>query len=117
MSATPKSSAVVVPTVNGEAKPAEAAAVTGMKGGGLLLSPLPLTGGKKKSKTRRLSKKVLKMFKKGSAKKLARLMKGGNEGEDEVVTEGEGAETGAARKKRGTKRQSRKGSRKHGMLY
>ena len=48
----PKSSAVVMPTKGGEAVPSEAAAVTKMAGGGLVLSPLPLSGGRKR-KTRR----------------------------------------------------------------
>lgn len=101
-----QSSAVVVPTSNGEAKPAEAAAVTKMSGGGLLLSPLPLNEGRRK--TRRLSKKAIKMLKKMSKAKLAKLMKGGvGEGFESTETEG------AARKTR----KGKKGSRKHGFLY
>ena len=118
MSAPASGSAVVVPTKDGAPQPGGAAAVTKMAGGGLVLSPLPLSGGKRRSKTKRLSKKVLRMFKTGSKAKLMKLMKGGQEATEVVTgTEGEGAETGAARKKRGTKRQSRKGSRKHAMLY
>jgi hypothetical protein len=84
-----------------------------MSGGGLVLSPLPLSGGKRR-KTRRISKKVLRMFKKGSKAKLMKLMKGGQEGEEVVTgTQSDGAEMGG-RKRRGTKRHSR---RKHGMLY
>jgi hypothetical protein len=72
MSETP--SAVVVPnSQNGSAN--EAAAVTPMKGG-MVLSPLPLSGGRRK--TKKLSKKVLNMFKKGSRSKLMKMMKGGS---------------------------------------
>jgi hypothetical protein len=118
MSAT-KSSAVVIPaSESGAPMPGQAAAVTGMSGGGLVLSPLPLSGGRKR-KTKRLSKKVLKMFKKGSAKKLSKLLKGGQNGTEEVVT-GETPATpveGARRRRRGGK--TRRGSRKsrHSFLY
>ena len=109
-----------MPTEGGNALPAQAAAVTKMAGGGLVLSPLPLSGGRKGSrKTKRLSKKVLKMFKKGSAKKLAKLMKGGEVAEEVMASEGESAPTeGARRRRRGgkTHRGSRK-SRRHGFLY
>jgi len=118
MSSVPKSSAVVVPTSGGEAKPAEAAAVTKMAGGGLILSPLPLSGGKKKGsrKTKRLSKKVLRMFKKGSRGKLMKLMKGGEEAEEVVAMEGE-SETGAGRKRRGSRKGGKKTARRHSFLY
>ena len=53
-------SAVVVPTKGGELVPGAAASATPMKGG-MMLSPLPLAGGRRKSK--KLSKKVLKMLK------------------------------------------------------
>ena len=115
----PKSSAVVMPTEGGAAMPEQAAAVTKMAGGGLVLSPLPLSGGRKR-KTKRLSKKVLKMFRKGSAKKLQKLLKGGQEAEEVVATEGESpaAPTEGARRRgsRKTKRGSRK-SRRHAFLY
>ena len=118
MSAT-KSSAVVMPTEGGAPQPSDAAAVTKMAGGGLVLSPLPLSGGRKR-KTKRLSKKVLKMFKKGSAKKLAKLLKGGQEAEEVMATEGESTpEEGAGRRRRGS-RKTRRGSRKsrrHAFLY
>ena len=113
----PKSSAVVMPTKGGEAVPSEAAAVTKMAGGGLVLSPLPLSGGRKR-KTKRISKKVLKMFKKGSAKKLAKMLKGGQEAEAEVAAPEMGEATeGARRKRKGGK--TRRGSRKsrHSFLY
>ncbi len=115
MPAPVDSSAVVVPTKEGTPQPAQAAAVTKMSGGGLLLSPLPLGGGKRR-KTKRLSKKVLRMFKKGSRSKLMKLMKGGEEA-NKIVTgeqgQGDGAASGGASKKRGTKRRSRR----HAMLY
>jgi alpha/beta superfamily hydrolase len=105
-----KSSAVVVPTKGGSPQPAEAAAVTEMKGGALVLSPLPLSGGRRRKgsrKTKKVPKKILKMFRKGSAKTLRRLMKGGEEAQGVVATESEPAEGGRKRK-----------SRKHrGFLY
>lgn len=104
----PTSSSVVVPTgKDGAPDASKAAAATQMKGG-MMLSPLPLGGGKRR-KTRRISKKVLRMFMKGSKAKLMKLMKGGQDGEN-VVT---GNEDGGRRKSR---RGSRK-SRKHPMLY
>ena len=113
MSAPVDSSAVVVPTQAGAPQPAQAAAVTKMNGGGLLLSPLPLGGGKRR-KTKRLSKKVLRMFKKGSRSKLMKLMKGGQEATGVVTgsqVQSEGAASGGRRKR--TKRHSRR----HAMLY
>ncbi len=112
-----KSSAVVVPTTKGgAAMPSAATAVTEMKGGALVLSPLPLSGGRRKGsrKTKKVPKKVLKMFKKGSAKTLRRLMKGGQEAEEVVATAAEESApevTGASRK-------GKKGSRKgRSFLY
>lgn len=100
MSTAPKSEAVVVPTgKDGAPAKAEAASVQKMAGGGLVLSPLPLTGGKRK--TRKVSKKVKAMLKKMTPKQLKKMMKGG-----EAMTEqGEGEQEGARRK-------SRRGSRK-----
>jgi hypothetical protein len=111
-----KSSAVVMPMKGGAAQPAEAAAVTEMKGGALVLSPLPLKGGRKGSrKTKKVPKKILKMFRKGSAKTLKKLMKGGEVAETVVATDTE-TETMGGRKSRKT-RKGKKGSRKHGFLY
>ena len=56
---------------------------------------------------------VLKMFKKGSAKRLQKLLKGGQGAEDLVVDEP--AKEGAARRRRGTRRASK--SRRHAFLY
>jgi len=109
-----KSSAVVMPMKGGAAQPADAAAVTEMKGGALVLSPLPLKGGKRK--TKKVPKKILKMFRKGSAKTLRRLMKGGQGAEEVVATEETApeSETMGGRKTR----KGKKGSRKHrGFLY
>jgi hypothetical protein len=114
-----KSSAVVMPMKGGAAQPADAAAVTEMKGGALVLSPLPLSGGRRKGsrKTKKVPKKVLKLFKKGSAKTLKKLMKGGQEAEEVVSTEtAPESETMGGRKTRRT-RKGKKGSRKHGFLY
>ena len=78
--------------------------------GGMVLSPLPLGGGKRR-KTKRLSKKALKALKKMTPKQLKKLMKGG-EGE-EMMAEPEAASEGAARRKR---KGSRK-TRRSGLLY
>jgi len=67
--------AVVVPTTGGNSADT-AAAVTQMKGGAVI-TPLPLSGGRRSRKTKKLSKKVLNMFKKGSRSKLMKMMKGG----------------------------------------
>lgn len=106
--------AVVVPTKGGEAQPAQAVAATPMKGG-MVLSPLPLTGGRRK--TRRISKKVLKMLKKMSKAKLAKLMKGGQEGEEAAMSapvETPAEETVGARRR---KTKKAKKSRRSGLLY
>lgn len=102
-----KSSAVVVPTEEGKPQADAAVAATKMSGGALVLSPLPLGGGKRR-KTRRLSKKALKAIKKIGASKLAKLLKGGQEAEDVMATESAPAEetVGARRRK------SRKGARR-----
>lgn len=85
-------------------KDGDAAAVKPMKGGAVL-SPLPLSGGRRK--TKRLSKKVLRMLKGMSKKKLAKLMKGG-------VEEGEDAEGAVGGRKRGkTARRTRRST----LLY
>lgn len=113
------SSAVVVPTTStGAPQPSGATAVTAMKGG-MLLSPLPLGGGSKR-KTKKVPKKILKLFKKGSAKKLGKLMKGGADAMEEVAAEApEAAEEGGRRgkKSRKTRRGSRKSRRGHAFLY
>jgi len=101
-------SAVVVPTADGKPVPGGAASATPMKGG-MILSPLPLGGGKRRSK--KLSKKVLKMMKKMTPKQLKKLMKGG---------EGEGAEGAPAPGPVGARRRGRKTARKSrrsGLLY
>ena len=103
-------SGVVVPTAGGMPQPGSAMAATPMKGG-MMLSPLPLGGGKRK--TRKLSKKMLKMMKKMTPKQLKKLMKGG---EGEVA--GEGAEAAPAPGPVGARRRkSRKTKRRSGLLY
>ena len=100
------SSAVVVPTTSsGTPQPGGATAVTPMKGGSILLSPLPLGGGKRK--TKKVPKKILKLFKKGSAKKLRKMMKGGEDAMEEVAADGETMDAGRRR------RHSRKTRRHH----
>jgi hypothetical protein len=108
---------MVPKTAAGMADMSKAAAVT-QAGGGLVLSPLPLSGGRRKS--RRLSKKVLKMMKSMPKAKLAKLLKGGQEAEEEMVAPaGESAPTEGARRRRKTKKASRKASKKsrHAFLY
>ena len=90
---------VVVPTQGGEAQPGSAVAATPMKGG-MMLSPLPLGGGKRR--TKKLSKKMLKMMKKMTPKQLKKLMKGGEE--QAPVIEG-------------ARRRSRRTKRRSGLLY
>jgi len=87
-----------------------AAQVSEMKGGAIALSPLPLSGGRK----RRMTKKMKKMLK--TLKKLK-----GGEMEEAVEAAEEGAEApveGARRRRRGS-RKSRRGSKKGraGLFY
>jgi hypothetical protein len=89
-------------------KDGDAAAVKPMKGGAAIV-PLPLTGGKKRRGTRRLSKKVLKMLKAMPKKKLAKMMRGAGEGEEEM----EAAPAMGGKKKGKTARKSRRS----GLLY
>lgn len=109
----PESTAVVAPTNAGKPDMSQAAGVSKMAGGGVVLTPLPLAGGKRRS--RKISKKVLKMLKKMGSAKVAKLLKKG--GAEEVVTGGEGEEAsevvGARRRTR------RRGSRKsrRGFFY
>lgn len=101
-------SAVVMPTTDGVPKPDEAATATKMAGGGLVLSPLPLAGGKRR-KSRRVSKKVMAMVKKMGAAKLAKLMKGGEEAEEAMAAAPAAAEpTEGARRRRKTRKASKK---------
>jgi hypothetical protein len=89
-------SSVVVPPKGGSA---DAMAVTKLAGGGIAATALPLSGGRK---TRRLSKKAIKMLKAMPKAKLLKLAgkKGGM------------AEMGGAKKKG-----SRKTKRRSGLLY
>ena len=99
--------AVVVPGgSNGTPDMASAAAVTKQQGGGVTYTPLPLGGGKRKS--RRLSKKVLKMLKKMGPAKVAKMVKKGGveEGEGTPSTGMEGARRRRSGKK--TRRYSRR---------
>jgi hypothetical protein len=88
-------------------QPGAAVAATPMKGG-MMLSPLPLGGGKRR--TKKLSKKMLKMMKKMTPKQLKKLMKGG-EGELPAAAPAEGEAVGARRRK------TRKTKRRSGLLY
>lgn len=100
--------AVAVPT-SGSAT--DAVAATPMKGGALL-SPLPLTGGRRGRKTRRMSKKAMKMLKKMTPKQLKKMLKGG---EEPVAAAPESEMEGARRRSRKGGRKSRKSRR--GLLY
>jgi hypothetical protein len=104
-----KTAAIVMPTKGGEPLTGDAVEVKPMAGGGLALAPAPLSGGRRR-KSRRMTKKMLKMIKGMPKSKLAKLMKGG-EGE---VAEGS-AEVLGGRKRKG-KKTARK-SRRHGLLY
>lgn len=87
-----EASGVVVPGSEGSPKGSEAAEVKAMSGGGLVLSPMPLSGGRRH---KRLSKKTLKMLKKMGMKKVAKMIKKGGQ------TEGvEGEQEGARRRTR-----------------
>jgi hypothetical protein len=99
-----KAAAVVVP--NGADGAKDAAMVTPMAGGGGVISPLPYAGGKRKS--RRLSKKVLKMLKKMGPAKVAKMVKKG--GDDTGMGEGSTDMEGARRRRSGkkTRRYSRR---------
>ena len=99
-----ESSAVVVPTTEGTPDMGQAAGVTKMKGGALVLTPLPLSGGRRK--TRKISKKVLKTLKKMGTKKVMKMLKKGGQMEGEV----EPATTGA-------RRRSRKSSSRRGLFH
>jgi len=95
-----KTAAVVVPGGKGGAPDmAQAAGVQKMAGGGITLTPLPLSGGKRK--TRKISKKVKAMLKKMTPKQLKKLAKGGAE---EEATE---APAMGGRKSRRSSRKSR----------
>ena len=106
---------VVMPTKDGSPQPSQAVAAVPLKGGAVALAPLPLGGGKRKKNTKRVPKRILKLFKKGSTNKLKKLMKGGQDAK-EVVMGGEGEDTGVVGARRRSRRSSRK-TRRHGFLY
>jgi hypothetical protein len=90
---------VVVPPAGSGA---DAVALGGMKGGGIAATALPLNGAGRK--TRRLSKKALKMLKAMPKAKLLKLA-GKKGGVDPTMTAG------------GKKKGSRKTKRRSGLLY
>jgi hypothetical protein len=92
-----ESSAVVVPTTGSTPDMGQAAGVTKMKGGALVLTPLPLTGGRRK--TRKISKKVLKALKKMGTKKVMKMLKKGGQMQGEM-----GDEIDGGRRRRKTQR-------------
>ena len=83
-----------------------AATVTPMAGGGSAIVPLPLGGGKRRS--RKLSKKVLKMLKKMGPAKVAKMVKKG--GDDTGMGMGDEGAVGGRRRRSGkkTRRYSRR---------
>ena len=90
----------------------QAAGVAKMKGGAILLTPLPLSGGKKGGKkTRKISKKVLKQLKKMGSAKVAKMLKKGG-AEDEMMAPETPAEPTEGARRRKTRRGGRKGSRR-----
>jgi hypothetical protein len=100
---TGKADAVMVPgSTSGAPDMGGATGATKMMGGGLILTPLPLEGGRRRS--RKVSKKVLKMLKKMGPAKVAKLLKkkgGQEEMAEEPVMEG------------GRRRKTRRGGRRH----
>ena len=105
---------VVMPTKDGVPQPGGAVAAVPLKGGAVALAPFPLGGGKRK-KTKRVPKRILKLFKKGSTNKLKKLMKGGADAK-EVVMGGNGEAVLDGARRRHSRRGSRK-TRRHGFLY
>ncbi len=112
---TPQASAVGAPTTQGgQMDMANAAGVTKMSGGGYMLTPLPLAGGRRR---RGVSKKVLKQLKKMGSRKVMKMLKKGG-AEEMVAPEASSTEeTGGRRRKSGrkTRRASRKSRR--GFFY
>jgi len=101
-----KTAAVVVPGGKGGAPDmAQAAGVQKMAGGGITLTPLPLSGGKRK--TRKISKKVLKALKKMGTKKGMKMLKKGGQMEGEMTSEE--PPMGARRRRSLRSRRSRRG--------
>ena len=98
-------SAIVAPTKGGAPDMAAAAGVQKMAGG-MMLSPLPLGGGGKRSRTRKISKKVKAMIRRMTPKELKKMMKGGEAVEE--ATAAPDAEQEGARRRRRSRRSSRK---------
>ena len=88
----------------------DAAHATAMKGGAVALSPLPLSGGRK----RRMTKKMKTML-----KTLMKLKGGELEEAVEAAEDGADAPVEGARRRRRGSRKSRRGSRKGraGLFY
>lgn len=100
--------AAPTPAVVADVKTGEMAKVQEVgakRGGGLVtLSPLPLSGGRRR-RSRKISKKMLKKMKKMTPKQLKKLLKGG----DEVMPEEPASAPVGARRRR---------TRRHvGMFY
>lgn len=94
--------------------------------GGMLLSPLPLGGAGRRRKTKRLSKKMLKMLKKNPAL-LKKMMKGGEGqaaapafsfGSSGSSGTGSGSGSGSGNGEDGGRRRRRsRKTRRSGLLY
>ncbi len=110
MSAAKTASPVVV-TPEGDA-----AKATPIKGGGLVLSPLPLNGGKKGSrKSRKISKKALKAIKKIGGEEVVEAVEKAVGGAEEPVAEEAAVaeEAVVAEATEGARRRSKKAGRRH----
>ncbi len=107
MSAAKTASPVVV-TPEGDA-----AKATPIKGGGLVLSPLPLNGGKKGARrSRKISKKALKAIKKIGGEEVVEAVEKAMGGAEEPVAE-EAAVAEEATVTEGARRKSKKAGRRH----
>lgn len=83
--------------------------MTPMAGGALALSPLPLSGGRRRS--RKLSKKALKALKKMGGQKVEEAVVAANEPAPMAAPVSEGARRRTRKGGRKSRRVSRKGSR------
>lgn len=107
------------PTLAAVSKTGAAVAATPVKGGGLVLSPLPLNGGRKRrsgKKTRRASKKIAKALKKmGGVEEAVEAAQAAGE----MGAEAEAPTAGFFRRRRTASKRSRRYSRRpsRGYLY
>jgi hypothetical protein len=119
MSDSAKTASPVVVTPEGDA-----ATATPIKGGGLVLSPLPLNGGRRKSKkgskkSRKISKKALKAIKKIGGEEVVEAVEKAMAGAEPAVAEEVAvaeeavvAEPTEGARRRKSKKAGKKGGRK-----